>query len=87
MGTECCLTVTETQQEAFERYGRMGARCYVVGSVRMEKFYRVPWEVWRSMKERFGHKHMTEGELEPFRLKTSGGKVLFLDGIELRGDP
>lgn len=76
--------VTETQWETFNRYEAMGARCYVVVSIGLEKFYRIPWSIWKRMKEIFGHKYMAAGaELEQYRVPDRNCTVLFLEGVEL----
>lgn len=75
--------VTETQEENFNSYQKMGAHCFVMVSIRFEKFFRVPWNVFSQMKERFGRKYMTEDELEIYRLKMKNGTLLFLEGVEL----
>lgn len=76
--------VTEEQEKCFERYMKMGAMCFLVVSLGFEKFYRVPWVVFRDMKKIYGHKYMSESELEPYKLKYSNGILRFLDGIELK---
>lgn len=77
-------TVTEMQWKSFDRYEAMGAKCFVVVSIRLESFYRVPWSVWRHMKERFGHKYMSLQELEDYRIPEKNCTILFLEGVELR---
>lgn len=76
--------VTEEQEECFESYMKLGAMCFLVVSLGFEKFYRVPWIVFRDMKKIFGHKYMNESELAPYELKYSNGILRFLDGIELK---
>lgn len=76
--------VSEEQEKCFEKYSAMGAMCFIVVSLGFEKFFRVPWVVFKDMKKIFGHKHMTAKELEPYRVPFRRGIPLFLDGIELR---
>lgn len=77
--------ITETQWKTFDRYEAMGAKCYVVVSIGFVKFYRIPWDVWRRMKELFGHKYMREGvELDQYQIPDKNCTILFLDGVELR---
>lgn len=79
--------VTERQWELFDRYELMGAKCYVVVSIGMERFYRIPWDIWKRMKELFGHKYMMDGrELTPYHIPDRNCTVLFLEGIELRDE-
>lgn len=76
--------VTEMQWRLFDRYEAMGAKCFVVVSVRLESFYRIPWDIWKQMKGKFGHKYMASGrELENYRVPDRNCTVLFLEGVEL----
>lgn len=76
--------VTAEQEECFERYMKLGAVCFLVVSIGLENFYRVPWIVFRDMKKLYGHKYMGTKELEPYKIKYIGGVLHFLDGLELR---
>ena len=67
-------------------YEGFGAHCYVMVSLELRKFYRVPWDVWKRMKELFGRKYMTEKELEPYRLQERQCTILILEGVELRDE-
>jgi recombination protein U len=69
--------VTDTQEESLRNHHEMGAYAGVVAGVK-EIIAFVPWEVWETMKERYGRKHMTEADLEPYRVKFNGS-ALFLD--------
>jgi recombination protein U len=62
-----------------------GAMCFLVVSIGFEKFYRVPWVVFRDMKKIYGHKYMNEVELEPYQVTYKNGILRFLDGVELKG--
>ncbi len=76
--------VTDTQADYFDKYENLGARCYVMVSMGLTSFYRIPWDVWRNMKDNFGHKYMTPEEMKKYRLKEYNGRIQLLDGIELR---
>ena len=58
--------VTPEQADRLERAFRYGAAAFVVCSFSGKDFFRVPWEVWRNMKARYGHKYITIQEAEPF---------------------
>lgn len=75
--------VTDTQWKNLDIYERFGAHCYVMVSIRLERFYRVPWDAWKRMKELFGHKYMNEQELLPYRLQERQQTILILEGVEL----
>ena len=78
--------VTDTQWKDLDIYEQFGARCYVMVSIRLERFYRVPWDAWKRMKELFGHKYMNEQELLPYRLQEKQQTILILEGVELTGE-
>ena len=59
------------------------AHCFVLVSMGLDDFYRVPWDVWKTMKARYGRKFMTAEELEEFRVKQKGSTILFLEGVEI----
>lgn len=75
--------VTEIQTKLLNEHQELNALCFVMASMEYKYFYRVPWDVWISMKERFGHKYMTKDELRPYQIKEYHGRLLLLDGIEL----
>lgn len=74
--------VTENQAKNLDIYHKFGALCFVLVSMGFESFYRVPWEVWKHMKELFGHKSMSLEELAPYEVKMKGLVIQFLDNIE-----
>ena len=78
--------VTDNQVKVFDRYQSMKAKCYLIVSLGFEDFYRVPWNVWKNMKQLYGHKHMTRQELEQYRIKGNCSRVLFLEGVTLYED-
>lgn len=75
--------VTKTQEEIFERYQKMNARCYVMVCMGGVDFFRVPWDVWKGMKKLFGHKFMTASDLERYRIQYKH-TLLLLEGLTLR---
>ena len=69
--------LTETQMETLERHHCCGALAAVCVGIQ-DRFFFVPWPVWRDMKEAFGHMSVSAAELEDFRVRFTGA-VLFLD--------
>lgn len=55
----------------------LGALCFVVCAIDREA-YTVPWQVWKTMKENFGHKFMTKEDGKPYRIEREKGVLLFL---------
>ncbi|MBD5477836.1 MAG: hypothetical protein HDR14_00875 [Lachnospiraceae bacterium] len=78
--------ITEKQWEILDQYENMKAKCYVVVSLGMEHFYRIPWNIWKNMKANFGHKYMNAEELEPYRVPVRMCKILFLEGVEVQDE-
>ena len=75
--------VTPDQHERLERAYQYGAYVFVLVSFGLRHFYRIPWDVWRSMKDCFGHKYITPQEAEPYRLRFAGpGILMFLEKLE-----
>lgn len=74
--------LTQEQQDALEKHARWGAVAAVCAGIN-DKFFFVPWAVWRDMKEHFGRKYVTAADLEPWRVRFNGS-VLFLDYIHER---
>lgn len=74
--------LTEEQRNALERHAARGAVAAVCAGIG-DKFFFVPWSVWRDMKARFGRKYVTAADVEPWRVRFNGA-VLFLDYIHER---
>lgn len=62
--------VTEEQEECFERYMKLGAMCFLVVSIGLDKFYRVPWVVFRDMKKSMDINTWTKKILKHTKLNT-----------------
>lgn len=75
--------VTKDQADRLNSHYRLGAVAFVLVGIGFEDFYRVPWKVWRDMKEIYGHKHMKRDELEPFRVQYIAGVLKLLEGVPL----
>lgn len=76
--------VTPEQQEQLEREWRMGADTYVLCHFCGKGSYRIPWSAWRRMKELFGRKHITPGDVADFRIPEKNGILDFLGAFDAR---
>ena len=74
--------VTNEQAAVLERYSQMGAICFILVSMGMHSFYRVPWRVWAEMKDLYGRKYVRAEELNQFEVGFQYGILHFLDGLE-----
>lgn len=75
--------VTPEQARDLDLHQQLDAECFVLVSLAMQNYYRVPWTIWRRMKSAFGHMYMNAEELEPYRVNFVGGYLLFLSGKEM----
>ena len=74
--------VTNAQTQRLERAYAYGALAFVLCQMG-EAYYRIPWEVWRQMRTRFGRKYMDAADAAPYRISLSvGGQLLFLEGVD-----
>lgn len=72
--------VLQGQAEYLDRHQRLGVRCFVVVGFASGEVYRLPWDTWQGMKERFGRKYITEADLQEYRVPTArNGALLLLD--------
>ena len=70
--------VTDEQRDALNMHEAMGAECFVL--VYLEyKYYRVPWTVWKTMRERFGHKYMKSADMVGYEILHRNGILQFLE--------
>lgn len=76
--------LTDEQIERLEKHHRLGAAAFVLVSLGLQDFYRVPWSTWRDMKEIYGRKHMKKADLEPFRVQYISGVLKLLEGLVLK---
>lgn len=80
--------VTEEQARQLDRYWQMGAWCFVLVSFDFYRFFRVPWSVWRDMKDYFGRAYFTPAEAHERKYEIYAddkGTLRFLRG-ELNGE-
>lgn len=74
--------VTEEQQKALKRHFKLGAECFVIVAFNLQRFYRIPWTLWREMKLEYGRKYIKESEMTAYRLKYSDGVLDFLENVK-----
>lgn len=76
--------VTKEQADDLEMHYGLGAEAFVLVSFGLQDFYRIPWEIFRNMKEIYGRKHIKQPELEPYRVPYMAGVVKLLNGLEVK---
>lgn len=73
--------VSEEQQRELAAYHSMGAVAVVLISFAMQRFYCVPWTMWRDMKVHFGRKYIKAEDIPEFRVAVQGGRLDFVSTI------
>lgn len=70
--------VSNAQATYLNQAEALGARCFVIVGFRSGKAYKVPWHIWRDMKEHFGHKYLTEKEMQIYEIAGSWNSLLLV---------
>lgn len=71
--------VTEEQEKRLNWHAKLGAECFVLVSFGFRQFFTVPWEVFRTMKERYGRKYIKPEDIQQYRVEYTGGVIRFLE--------
>ncbi len=74
--------VSEEQWNSLETHWQLGAKSFVLVSIKMQDFYRVPWAIWKDMKSIYGRKYMNMVDLEEYRVPYIAGILQFLKRME-----
>ena len=70
--------VTAEQAERLDRYCAVGAEGFILAGFGDDAVYRVPWHVWKDMKEYMGRKYVTPDDLEEYRLHIGPGRIILV---------
>ena len=70
--------VLQSQQDYMDRHQALGARCFVIAGFSSGMVYCVPWDIWKTMKDHFGRKYVTEADLEKYQVQTAWNGTLLL---------
>ena len=73
--------LTADQIDDLDMHYKLGAVAFVLVSFGLQGFYRIPWEVWRDMKELYGRKYITEEECERYRVPFVSGVIRMMDYV------
>ena len=71
--------VSSEQEKRLNKHEKLGAECFVLVSFGFEEFFKVPWAVFRSMKEIYGRKYIKPEDLRQYQIQYTGGILKFLD--------
>lgn len=70
--------ISQEQEDELNAHEKLGALCFVLVSFSLQEYYRVPWNVFRDMKEHFGRKYVKPEDLEQYKIRFIGGYLNFL---------
>ena len=70
--------VSDDQADYMDRATQLGARCFVLAGFKNGGVYRIPWIIWRCMKEKFGRKYITEKDIQEYRVSKSWNDMLLI---------
>lgn len=71
--------VTSEQEKQFDRHAALGAECYILASFGFERYFKIPWETFKAMKEIYGRKYISPGDLREYEIEYRGGILKFLE--------
>lgn len=70
--------ISTEQEKQLDRHMKLGADCFVMVSFDFQRYFKIPWDIFRDMKEHFGRKYITPSDLEKYEIKYNGGVLRFL---------
>lgn len=73
--------LTGDQIEDLEMHHRLGAVAFVLVSFGLQGYYRIPWEVWRDMKQIYGRKYITREEAERYSVPFVSGVIRIMEYV------
>lgn len=65
--------VLPEQVKKLDSYTALGAHCFIVATFDGLRVYRIPWTVWRSMKQRYGRNYITEADIKEYAVRFGPG--------------
>ena len=74
--------ITSNQWRALSAHQKLGADAFVLVSIGLCEFFRIPWEDWKNMEELTGYKHMKRSDMDPYRISYHNGVLRFLERTE-----
>lgn len=70
--------ISPEQEKQLNSHTALGAVCFVMVSFGFQRYFKVPWPVFRDMKQRYGRKYITPEDVGEYEIKYSGGVLRFL---------
>lgn len=70
--------ISTEQEKQLDRHMALGAECFVMISFDFQRYFKVPWVVFRDMKQHYGRKYITPEDLIGYEIYYSNGILNFL---------
>ena len=70
--------VTAEQEAQFNRHEQLGAECFVMVSFSFQRFFKVPWWLFRDMKDHYCRKYLIPADLKEYECYYINGVLRFL---------
>ncbi|MDE7245537.1 MAG: Holliday junction resolvase RecU [Oscillospiraceae bacterium] len=70
--------ISSEQEKQLDLHERLGAACYVMVSFNFTHFFKIPWAVFRDMKQHYGRKYITPADAQEYKVPFIGGVLHFL---------
>lgn len=74
--------VSEEQTKAMNLHEALGAAAYIIVSFGFQRYFRIPWNAWRTMKNVYGRKYIKPEDVEKYEIRNIGGTLYLLEGLE-----
>lgn len=70
--------VTPAQTVSLNEHQKFGAECFILVSFGFRQFFKIPWTVFREMKERYGRKYIKPEDIPEYKVQFTGSIIKFL---------
>lgn len=70
--------ISSEQEKHLDRHAELGAECFVMVSFGFREYFKIPWEVFRDMKQNYGRKYITPEDVQNYKIRYIGGVLQFL---------
>lgn len=51
--------ISSEQEKQLDRHMKLGTECFIMVSFGFEQYFKIPWAVFREMKQYYGRKYIT----------------------------
>lgn len=70
--------ISSEQEKQLNRHAALGAECFVMVSFGFREYFKIPWGVFRDMKQHYGRKYITPEDVQQYKIRYIGGVLQFI---------